>query len=142
MRLSIRHNALTVDIYESIRETAGFHRYSREDVLVALEGGLFSVVSYVDDVPAGIGRLVGDGRIVFFIKDLVVLPQYRHLGIGSMILEELISFIRSQCCDHAYVGLMSTPGKEGFYSEHGFICRPTAEFGSGMVRFVDSLTDK
>ncbi|MBW3083092.1 GNAT family N-acetyltransferase [Bifidobacterium phasiani] len=137
MRISVRRNALTAEIYEGIRETAGFHRYRREDVQAALDGGLFSVVVTVDDVPAGIGRLVGDGRIAFFVKDLVVAPEYRHLGIGSMVLDELIGYVRAHCCEHAYVGLMSTPGKEGFYERHGFTRRPTADLGSGMVRFVD-----
>ena len=137
MQISVRYDALTVDIYESIRATADFHRYEREDVQAALDGGLCSVVAYVDGVPAGIGRLVGDGRIAFFIKDLVVLPEYRHLGIGSMILDALIMHVRSRCCEHAYVGLMSTPGKERFYESKGFIRRPTPELGSGMVRFVD-----
>lgn len=138
MRISVRSDALTAEIYESIRDTAGFHRYDREDVRAAIDGGLFSVVAYVDDVPAGIGRLVGDGRIAFFVKDLVVRPEYRHLGIGSLILDELIGYIRSRCCDHAYIGLMSTPGREGFYEDRGFVRRPTADLGHGMVRFVDA----
>ena len=62
MQISVRYDALTVDIYESVRTTANFHRYEREDVQAALDGGLCSVVAYVDGVPAGIGRLVGDGR--------------------------------------------------------------------------------
>ena len=66
-----------------------------------------------------------------------MLPEYRHLGIGSMILDALIMHVRSRCCEHAYVGLMSTPGKERFYESKGFIRRPTPELGSGMVRFVD-----
>ena len=53
------------------------------------------------------------------------------------MLDALIDRIREQCCDHAYVGLMSTPGKEQFYEGLGFIRRPTGGFGSGMVRFVD-----
>lgn len=138
MQISVRYDALTVDIYESIRATADFHRYEREDVQAALDGGLCSVVAYVDGVPAGIGRLVGDGRIAFFIKDLVVLPEYQGLGIGSRVLEALIDYVRSRCCDHAYVGLMSTPGKEAFYEGKGFVRRPTSDMGSGMVRFVDA----
>ena len=137
MQVSVRYDALTVEIYESVRASADFHRYDRKDVQAALDGGLCSVVAYVDEVPAGIGRLVGDGRIAFFIKDLVVMPEYRHLGIGSMILDALIAHVRSRCCEHAYVGLMSTPGREQFYESKGFIRRPTPDLGSGMVCFVD-----
>lgn len=137
MRISLRCNALTAELYERVRATANFHHYDRGDVQEALDGGLHSVVAYVDDAPAGIGRLVGDGRICFFIKDLVVMPEYRHLGIGSMILDALMAYVRSRCCEHAYVGLMSTPGKERFYEDRGFIRRPTDGLGSGMVAFVD-----
>jgi len=137
VRIAISHDALTAELYESVRETADFHHYGIEDVRTALSGGLCSVVAYVDGEVAGIGRVVGDGRIAFFIKDLVVLPEYRHCGVGAAMLDALIDRIREQCCDHAYVGLMSTPGKEQFYEGHGFIRRPTGGFGSGMVRFVD-----
>lgn len=137
MQVSLRRDALTPELYEYVRAAAGFHHYDHDDVQAAIDGGLYSIVAYVNSVPAGIGRLVGDGRICFFVKDLVVLPEYRHLGIGSMILDSLMAYVRSHCCEHAYVGLMSTPGKEHFYENQGFIRRPTNELGSGMVKFVD-----
>lgn len=137
MQISLRCNVLTADLYERIRASADFHHYNRGDIQAALDGGLYSVVAYVDDTPAGIGRLVGDGRICFFVKDLVVMPEYRRLGIGSMILDALMTYVRSHCCEHAYVGLMSTPGKERFYESQGFIRRPTDDLGSGMVMFVN-----
>ena len=60
---------------------------------MALDGGLYSVVAYVDGQVAGIGRVVGDGRIAFFIKDLVVLPQYQGDGVGTAVLRALITRI-------------------------------------------------
>ena len=102
-------------------------------------GGLYSVVAYVDGQVAGIGRVVGDGRIAFFIKDLVVLPQYQGNGVGTAVLRALITRIREHCCNHAYIGLMATPGKESFYEEHGFLRRPAPGYGSGLVQFVDPV---
>ena len=138
MRMTVRYDALTADLFERLRATAGFHPYDKADAQAALDGGLCSVVVYVDGEPAGIGRLVGDGRIAFFIKDLVVLPEYHGLGVGTMVLDALMDHVRSRCCDHAYVGLMATPGKEPFYEAQGFIRRPTTDMGSGMVCFVDA----
>lgn len=137
MHITIRPDALTAELYQSVRASAGFPRYAIEDVRVALAGGLYSVVAYVDGEAAGIGRLVGDGRIAFFVKDLVVLPRHQGLGVGAAVLEALLAKVRDLCCAHAYVGLMSTPGKERFYESHGFIRRPAEGFGSGMVLFVD-----
>lgn len=137
MCITIKQDALTAELYVSVRDAVGFRCYDVEDVRIALAGGLYSVVAYVDGQVAGIGRVVGDGRIAFFIKDLVVLPKYQGAGVGSAILEALIARIQANCCAHAYVGLMSTPGKEPFYEAHGFLRRPTQDFGAGLVRFVD-----
>ena len=69
MCISIQQDALTAELYVSVRDAVGFYHYDREDARMALDGGLYSVVAYVDGRVAGIGRVVGDGRIAFFIKD-------------------------------------------------------------------------
>lgn len=139
MCISIQQDALTAELYVSVRDAVGFFHYDREDARMALDGGLYSVVAYVDGQVAGIGRVVGDGRIAFFIKDLVVLPQYQGDGVGTAVLRALITRIRERCCNHAYIGLMATPGKESFYEEHGFLRRPAPGYGSGLVQFVDPV---
>lgn len=88
MCISIQQDALTAELYVSVRDAVGFYHYDREDARMALDGGLYSVVAYVDGQVAGIGRVIGDGRIAFFIKDLVVLPQYQ--GVESV----------RRCCAH------------------------------------------
>ena len=91
MCISIQQDALTAELYVSVRDAVGFYHYDREDARMALDGGLYSVVAYVDGQVAGIGRVVGDGRIAFFIKDLVVLPQYQGgrpaPGYGSGLVQ-------------------------------------------------------
>ena len=129
MCISIQQDALTAELYVSVRDAVGFYHYDREDARMAL----------VDGRVAGIGRVVGDGRIAFFIKDLVVLPQYQGDGVGTAVLRALITRIREHCCNHAYIGLMATPGKESFYEEHGFLRRPAPGYGSGLVQFVDPV---
>lgn len=139
MKLTVRYDALTPDLYARVRASADFFPYDPDDVRAALDGSFCTAVVYADDEPAGIGRVVADGRIAFFIKDLVVLPQYQGCGIGSAVLEALVARIRLSCCDHAYVGLLAATGKEGFYERHGFLRRPTNDLGSGMIRFVDHI---
>ena len=129
MCISIQQDALTAELYVSVRDAVGFYHYDREDARMALDDGQV----------AGIGRVVGDGRIAFFIKDLVVLPQYQGDGVGTAVLRALITRIREHCCNHAYIGLMATPGKESFYEEHGFLRRPAPGYGSGLVQFVDPV---
>ena len=62
MCISIQQDALTAELYVSVRDAVGFYHYDREDARMALDGGLYSVVAYVDGQVAGIGRVVGDGQ--------------------------------------------------------------------------------
>ncbi|MEH7385795.1 GNAT family N-acetyltransferase [Bacillus sp. JJ1521] len=130
-------NGLTPNIYFELRQKASFQEYSFHDVEIALKNTLFSIVIYEDDRPIGIGRVVGDDRIVFFIKDVVVDPEFRQRSIGKLVMESLLEYIEEKACSNAYVGLMATPNTEKFYEKFGFIQRPTDTLGHGMVKFVN-----
>ncbi|MDE7211312.1 MAG: GNAT family N-acetyltransferase [Lachnospiraceae bacterium] len=136
-RYCIEKNALTPEIYESLRAKVSLQHYGEEDVKEALAHTLFSVVVKEGQVPVGIGRIVGDGRIVFFIKDVVVEPSRQNCGIGRMIMEELMLYIKQHGCRNAYAGLMALTGKEGFYEKFGFRVRPYDGQGSGMTQLVN-----
>lgn len=138
----IEKNGLTPEIYENLRAKVPLQHYDRTDVIEALKHTLFSVVIWEEQTPIGIGRVVGDGRIVFFIKDVVVEPSRQNCGIGRMIMEELMQYIRKNGCRNAYVGLMALTGKEDFYKKFGFRVRPYDGQGSGMTQLVnrDELT--
>ena len=103
----------------------------------ALEQDVLDVKVFYEKQLVGIGRVVGDARIVFFLKDIIVHPKFRNKGVGTIVVNTLLERIRLICCDHAYVGLMSTVGAEGFYEKFGFITRPNNHFGSGMVMYVE-----
>lgn len=119
----------------SVREQVNFKRYEYEDVKMALTHSLYSVVVFEEEQPIGIGRVVGDGRIAFFIKDIVVIPEYQNKKIGVMIMQQIENYISETACEGAYIGLMSTPGQEPFYKKFGFIERPNNGFGAGMIKY-------
>ena len=132
----IEKNGLTPEIYESMRAKVELQHYDAEDVEEALKHTLFSVVVKENGVPLGIGRVVGDGRIVFFIKDVVVEPCRQQTGIGRIVMDELMGYISANGCSNAYVGLMALTGKEGFYEKFGFHTRPFGNHGPGMSMWV------
>lgn len=135
MRIEILDNFLTPEIYIDIRKKVDFKYYNYEDVEIALKNSLYTVVILDNKKPIGILRVVGDGRIVFFIKDVVVDPDYQKRNIGTMLMNKMQEYISKTACDGAYIGLMSTPGRAEFYKKFGFIQRPTDELGPGMVKF-------
>lgn len=137
MGLVITENKLSADIFSKLRSAKYFQEYELSDIEIALNNTLYSIVIYDDKEPIGMGRIVGDDRIAFFIKDVVVDSLYRKKGIGHLIMKKLLQYIDFKGCDKAYIGLMSTPGKESFYRKYGFIERPNEDYGHGMIKFLE-----
>jgi GNAT superfamily N-acetyltransferase len=137
MEIRIEKNKLNVELFKTIRETASFKNYDDADIQTAIEHSLYSVVAYDGIKPVGIARVVGDNRLAFFIKDVVTIPEYQHQGVGHLMMLSIFDYLDDHAAPFAYVGLMSTPGKEHFYKKYGFIERPSEGFGSGMVMFYE-----
>ena len=137
--LRLTENSLTPEIYRRVRASVGMKEYDENDVELALQGTLFSVVVWEDDTPVGIGRVIGDGRVAFFIKDVAVLPERQGQGIGQKIMSAIMAYIRRTGSENAYVGLMALKDKEGFYRRFGFHVRPHEKEGSGMTQYLDEV---
>lgn len=134
--LTVVENALTTETYCRLRQAVDFRPYHAQDVAVALQNSLFTTEVRENGQTVGIARVVGDGRIVFLFKDVVVDPRYQGRGIGSLLMESLLRYVNAAGCEGAYIGLMATPGTEGFYEKYGFIRRPAPGLGHGMVQFA------
>ena len=137
----IVENDLKPALFAQIRAKVGFQPYSLEDTAEALKNTLYTVEIREGTNTVGIARIVGDGRIVFFIKDVVVDPERKGQGLGRMLMESMLAYIRQNACQNAYVGLMATPGTEGFYEHFGFVRGPAPGLGSGMVLYVNNSGD-
>lgn len=66
----------------------------------------------------GMGRTISDGTSDAYIQDVVVAPQYRHRGIGCMIVAELVTRCLTEGI--SWIGCIATPQTAGFYQELGF----------------------
>ena len=66
----------------------------------------------------GMGRIISDGVSDAYIQDLVVLPEYRGQGIGKQLVNALLDRCLSK--GMTWIGLISEPGQDGFYSSIGF----------------------
>jgi predicted GNAT family N-acyltransferase len=73
------------------------------------------VLAALNGEPVGTGRLIlRDGHL----GRMAVLAPYRHQGVGSKILEGLLSVAREQKLKTAW--LSSQTSALGFYQKHGF----------------------
>jgi GNAT superfamily N-acetyltransferase len=96
------------------------------------------VIGLVTYAEVGMGRLVGDGYLYFYVQDVIVEPKYQGLGIGKEIMTYISRYIETNGLPgtSVTVGLMSAMGKEGFYEKLGFTARPNEGYGAGMMKYV------
>ena len=105
-----------------MRNEVGFSKPPIEQTQKALANGLFSVVAQCNGKNAGMGRLVGDGIMYWYIQDVAVLPEYQGQGIGKAIVKRLMQYIEEHSIPGTYttIGLMAAKNKDGFYEKLGF----------------------
>ena len=139
--ITLRYNALEVHTYLTLRDKVHWKRLTGEQARLALERSLYVVTAYLDDVCVGMGRLVGDGAVICYVQDLIVLPEAQRMGIGSRILEALKDHVETLRMEgtEMMLCLMCAKGREAFYEAHGFTARPTDTLGPGMIRYLNAL---
>lgn len=99
----------------------------------SLAGSLFGVVALEEGRVVGMGRLVGDGAIYFYVQDMAVDPAYQRRGIGTAILARLVEHATAAATNEAFVGLFAAAGSEQLYRAHGF---ERHDAMTGMFRVV------
>ena len=66
----------------------------------------------------GMGRILSDGVSDAYIQDLVILPQYREIGIGKKLVKFLLDYCISKKI--SWIGLIAEPKQDPFYLSLGF----------------------
>lgn len=135
-------NDISVEEYLYIRKCVDWKQLGINQAQQAIERSLYFVKAVDDDGKLiGMGRIVGDGAVVCYIQDLVVIPEYQGKGVGSMIIKSLIEFVESIRFEDTtmMLCLMCAKGREPFYKKHGFIARPTDSLGPGMIQYLKEL---
>lgn len=136
--VTLRENELDVETYLYLREKVGWRKLSDNQAHCAVNNCLFNVTAYIDGKPVGMGRVVGDGAVISYIQDLVVIPDCQGQNIGSTIIKRLIEYVDSITEEgtQMMLCLMCAKGREEFYHKHNFISRPTPELGPGMIQYI------
>lgn len=136
--ITIKKNKICVQDYLSIRAKVGWKALLEQQAQAALEHSIYVVGAYEDEKLIGMGRIVGDGAVICYIQDLIVIPEYQSQGVGSMVLESLLDYVKSLRTENSQMMLclMCAKGRERFYEKHGFIARPTEDLGPGMIQYL------
>jgi GNAT superfamily N-acetyltransferase len=122
----------TVEEYKFLRSAVGWDIIDDGSLKKGLEGSLYCVLAKDGDKTVGIGRVVGDGGIMFTVVDIIAIPEYQGHGIGKMIVKNIMDWINRNCAKGTRIMLCAAEGRESFYEQFGFIKRPTTGYGAGM----------
>ncbi len=127
-------NILRAEDFIQLKAAVGMIERPLGQVEKALRNGLFHVSAICDGKTVGMGRLVGDGAMYWYLQDIIVLPEYQEKGIGKNIVNRLLKHIKSTAIPGTKieVGLTSVKGKEPFYEKLGFSIGAT-----GMRLWID-----
>jgi len=126
-------NALSAEDFIRLKLATGFMDRPLEQVAKALKNGLFNVSAVYKGETIGMGRLVGDGAMYWYLQEIIVLPEYQGKGIGKRIVNRLIEYIEYTAIPgtSVEVGLTAVKGKEPFYEKLGFSLG-----SSGMKKWI------
>ena len=137
--ISLVENDITIEEYKYLRSKVGWNMLSDKQSESALANSIFNVKALDDDGNIiGMGRIVGDGAVICYIQDLIVIPEAQGKRVGSMIIDRLIEYVKSIKEDGTtmMLCLMCAKGREPFYEKHDFIARPTSDLGPGMIQYI------
>lgn len=121
-KLVIKHNELTAEEFIFLWETVWGDGPSLEQTRLAMEHTLFRVSIYDGNEIVAMARMIGDMGLNYYIKDVVVKPEYQGKGIGRLLINELFKFIKENGVKDTdiFVELCAVPDKIPFYEKFGF----------------------
>jgi len=121
--MRIEQRSPTVSEYIRLRDSVGWWKTDEKATEIALTNSLFSVVAIENGNIVGLGRIVGDDGLYFYVQDLIVHPESQNKGLGKKLMNELMSYVRANAKAGAFVGLMAAKGLEKYYEPFGFKAR-------------------
>lgn len=129
---------LDTDTYLYLRDQVNWKPLTQAQATRALKNSLFTITAYEDEHPIGMGRIVGDGAVITYIQDLIVIPSAQGKRVGSQLIERLIEYVKSITEENTemMLCLMCAKGRENFYKHHNFIERPNQLLGPGMIQYI------
>ncbi len=120
--LAVKYNELTAEQFIELWETVWGDGPSLEQTKLAMKYTLFRISVWDGDKIIAMARMNGDMGLDYYIKDVVVRPEYQHQGIGRMMINELLKFINDNGVKgtEIFVELCAVPDKIPFYEKFGF----------------------
>ena len=121
-----------INLYNSV----GWVNYVKNPKMLeeAYHNSLMIYGAYVNNLLVGIIRIVGDGKSVILIQDLLVKPRYQNNGIGKKLVNTVLDSYKNVYQIHVYTDFNDKLTR--FYKSFGFLidtdinCRTLSKFNN------------
>ncbi len=120
---SIERRIPTVEEYQTLRNSTGWDELADAAVEKGLSNSIFCACAIHKGAIIGMGRLVGDKAVYFYVQDVIVLPEFQGRGVGKAIMQEIEGYLEENALENAFIGLMAAVGVKGFYRQFGYMER-------------------
>ena len=120
--LIIKHNELTAEEFIELWSSVWDGAPTLEQTKLAMEHTMFRVSIFDGDKIIAMARVIGDMGLCYYVKDVIVRPEYQGQGIGRILIDELLKFINDNGIKDTQISveLCALPDKVPFYEKFGF----------------------
>lgn len=122
MEYTVKYNELSAEQFIELWESVWGNGPTYEQTDLAMKHTLFRVSVWDNDNIVAMARMIGDMGLCYYIKDVVVRPEYQQKGIGRLMINELLNFVKENGISgtDVFVELCALPDKIPFYEKFGF----------------------
>ena len=114
----------TIEEYQHLTSSVGWSMYSSDDVVTKiLAAPVFAVIAedVATDKIIGCALLLSDNASFYYIKDVVVHPEYQSKHVGTTMMKELATWLEKNGANNALVALITGENLTPFYQQFGFV---------------------
>lgn len=115
-----RGSVLPEEAVKALYEDAGWSVYTQDmpGLMEALANSMAVFTAWDGPQLVGLIRIVGDGKTIFYIQDILVLVSHKRTGIGTSLLRTAVAAYQN--VRQKVLLTDDTPETRGFYEANGF----------------------
>lgn len=102
-------------------EAVNWTQFTNFDVAPkVVETALYGVKATIEGKTVGCAVLTADGANFYYVRDVMVHPDWQGRRIGTKLMQALMDFVAKNAPDHTLLGLYTGRNLHEFYAQFGF----------------------
>ena len=112
----------TCEEFQYLVRAVGWKMQPRHLVETLLKAPIYAAVAQESKAGSTVGcvLLLGDGASFYYIKDMMVHPDYQCKRVGTALMQKLNDWLEGHAAPEALVGLYTGENLAPFYRQFGF----------------------